>query len=353
MDFGTFPFVYPIPVNKKFNQVQKDAIKKFEKESLLDGQMKLVILNISNKMNLNLIRASIIQKALDEEKGDSDDKEEDEEFRPEKQLLDLLTKAIEKKVESDEIFEAKYGSTDTQMLTNIIKVNISDAESLESDGGASTDFSTAEITPKMAPFSSFHELYALPGWDDDLVQLIKGEYTTYGSLMIDLNKITDKLFKLIVPTATEQDIKDFFEYKNDPENPKFFNSLSDFKSYIVKVGVLMGDQEFDERMAKFQQAGIQFGPSPSLFKVISTGSFGRAIYTLTAYVALPAKPMYEKPETPEEEEEEEETFESENEKEEKEEITDPENEKESEEKKEEEKEKTQLLNPRILEIFVS
>ena len=55
-----FPFVYPIPIGGNLNAIQKAAIKKFEEETLLTGTMSLTISNISNKINLNLLRLSLI-----------------------------------------------------------------------------------------------------------------------------------------------------------------------------------------------------------------------------------------------------------------------------------------------------
>ena len=71
--------------------------------------------------------------------------------------------------------------------------------------------------------------------------------------LIDLNKITDKLFKLLIPDSSEEDIKEFFEYKNNPEDPKHFNVLEDFKKYIVSIGNIMNESDFDQRFAKDYQ----------------------------------------------------------------------------------------------------
>ena len=144
------------------------------------------------------------------------------------------------------------------------------------------------------------EMYSLPGWDDDLVELIQNEFTVHGAIMVDLNQITDNMLRLLIPRITDQEIKEFFEYKNDPEDPKFFNTIDDFKKYITNIGNIMGADEFDNLVKEFELNNIQFGASPSLFKIISVGEKARATYTLEAYVIIPAKPTYRKPKAGEE-----------------------------------------------------
>ena len=59
-----FPFVYPIPVSSNMNAIQKESIAKFEKNTFLDGELKLTINNLSQKINLNLLRISLLDEDL-------------------------------------------------------------------------------------------------------------------------------------------------------------------------------------------------------------------------------------------------------------------------------------------------
>ena len=67
-------------------------------------------------------------------------------------------------------------------------------------------------------------------------------------------------------------------------------SLDDFKSYIVGTANIMNSDDFDERFERFASQGLQFGETPTLFKVIVSATVGRATYTLTAYVSIPPQP---------------------------------------------------------------
>jgi hypothetical protein len=109
--------------------------------------------------------------------------------------------------------------------------------------------------------------------------------------MIDLNQITDKTLNLLIPDLMAEDIQDFFKYKNDPQNPVFFNTLEQFKAYWVNQANVISTENFDEIFNKFEAQGLKFGPSPTIFQIISEGLNGRAEYKLTAYVVMPAQPQ--------------------------------------------------------------
>jgi hypothetical protein len=297
-----FPFIYPIPITKKMNAIQKESINKFQEKTILDGSMRLLINNISNKMNLNMMRLSLlsdIQKDDQNKDNEQEPAEGDEEYNIESQLLKSLTDAIEAKSQNDEEFNAKYYGMEIEPLVNELKYSLSDPNSIEDSAGADSKYQDANLSPKSAPFSSFSEMSALPSWPDDITDLIKNEFTIHGAIMIDLNKITDKLLKLLIPDTSEEDVKEFFEYKNDPEDPKHFNSIDDFKKYIVSIGNIMNESDFTKRFAKFAAQGLQFGPTPTLFKMTSSSTVGRSTYNLTAYVVIPAQPKPKKEKKPE------------------------------------------------------
>ena len=141
--------------------------------------------------------------------------------------------------------------------------------------------------PKYGPLSSASELYAIPGWDDELIELIQNEFSVYPSAQIDLNKLTANMLRILVPTIDEEQIRSFFEYRDNPEQPKFFNTINDFKLWVVEVERIVSDQQFQDRIEKFTKAGITFGSNPNLFKVISEGIYNRSTYTIVAYVYMP------------------------------------------------------------------
>jgi hypothetical protein len=152
---------------------------------------------------------------------------------------------------------------------------------------AEATFQRIPLTPKYGPLSSSSELYVIPGWNDELIELIQNEFSVYPTAQIDFNKLTANMLRILIPTMGEEAIQDFFIWRDDPNQPKFINSEIDFKKYIVDQERLMNDTDFDDRMKLFKQSGVTFGSSPNLFKVISVGTYNRSIYTLVAYVLLP------------------------------------------------------------------
>lgn len=311
------PFAYPIPTLPNTGAQVKAAIEEFQKDSLLEGQMKVSIQNISNKLNLNMIRLSTLNKppppqggALggaggggvpgdDNGNGIPDDQETppDPNFSMEQQFLNYLTKRLRDKGEEDEVFRERYGNLDPIQLVANLKYYISDKNPRRQNStpidmqldNSEQLFNDAKITPKHGPMSSFSEIYLVPGWDDTLVELIRGEFDVFPIVMIDLNKLTENMLRLLLPTINDDEVKEFFHYRDNPEDPHFFNKLEDFKNYIVDVANVINETTFDDQFDKLKAQGIQFGAAPTLFRILSEGTMNRSVTTLVATVSMPGQ----------------------------------------------------------------
>lgn len=300
------PFVYPIPLDKNVSQLVKQTVDKFQDESLLDGQMKVTIQNISSRINLNLLRTDVTKLKVDQE-GNLEppkssslfDSGRDDEVALDQTLYQLLKRLVDERKEKDEAFADRYGNLNYQELFTNLKYYTSDYQTMNSDpffGETEANFQRIPLTPKYGPLSSFSELYSIPGWNDELIELVKNEYSVYPNMMIDLNKITANMLKLLFPELQDPEIAEFFKYRDDETDPKEINTVADLKKYFVDQARTMTPESFDQRLEAFQKSGITFGSSPNLFKVISVGEFNRAVYTLVAYVVLP--PMEQAQQTP-------------------------------------------------------
>ena len=199
------PFAYPIPTLPNTGAQVKAAIEEFQKDSLLEGEMKVSIQNISNKLNLNMIRLSSLSKPAlpstpipGDENGNGipDDQETlpDPNFSMEQQFLNYLTKRLREKGEEDEVFRERYGNLDAIQLVANLKYYISDRNprrqnstpiDMQMDNSEQL-FNDAKITAKHGPMSTFSEIYLIPGWDDTLVELIRGEFDVFPTVMICL-----------------------------------------------------------------------------------------------------------------------------------------------------------------------
>jgi len=287
-----FPFIYPVPITNKTSLIQKQGLEKFHEEVKLDGNLTLSIANISNKINLNMVRISLLNETEKKRDPNYQPPTEDEmKFSVESQLFTALKNGIDAKLLVDDVFNAKHSGIEVNNLVDILKLNITDPVAAETmENSQMSLFQDQNSQPKYSPFMSFSEVYTLPEWSDDLVALVENEFTVHGAMMIDLNQITDKMLKLLFPEITEDESAEFFKYKNDPDDPKHFNSTDEFKNYVVNIGHLMKESEFDTLMANFKKLGVQFGPTPTLFKIISSAKLERGSYTITAYVTIPTQP---------------------------------------------------------------
>ncbi len=293
------PFIYPIPVGKNANSSFKATVDLFAKESLLDGEFKVSIQNLSNRMNLNLLRIDMTKVNPDPQVDDGQDDYSSlnlsdtailSDVSVDQSLYFLLKKLVDQKREKDESFDDRYSRLNYQEMVTNLKYYMSDYGSMLRDplaGEAEATYQRVPLAPKFGPLSSSSELFSIPGWNDELIELIQNEFSVYPSTQIDFNKITSNMLKILIPTLTEEDIKEFFIWRDNPEQPRYINSKADFKKYIVDQERLMNDTDFEERMKQFEQKGFTFGSNPNLFKIVSEGSYNRANYTLVAYVVLP------------------------------------------------------------------
>ena len=308
----SFPFIYPIPEGFKTKLAVKLAIEKFMKNSLIEGEIVTDIQNISQKINLNLLRMDKSHlkylKKKNSNKKEENERDYDERsiserevnnviLNLEKRLTELFRQKFDKRIEKDEEFAHKYSNIKHEILIKEIKFYINDADKrFEPETEEVRNLYRSEgITAKHAPFESLSELYLLRGWDDELVNMIKNDVTVHGIVAIDLNQITEQGLKLLIPEISDEEVKDFFEYRHDPSRPNFFNNLNDFKNYITRIAKILSPSEMNERIKIFLDAGIEFGVYGSLFQVISTGRYERSEYTIKAIVEIPIKPTAESP----------------------------------------------------------
>jgi hypothetical protein len=293
------PFMYPIPVTESASAALKSTIEKFSKDTLLEGEMKVTIQNISNRLNLNMLRIDMTKYNPDPNQDNGQDETSIlnmadnaimSDVSVDQSLYFLLKRLVDDKKEKDEAFNDRYSNINYQEMITNLKYFISDYNSMSQDplaADAENAFQRIPLTSKYGPMGSASELFMIPGWNDELIELIQNEFSVYPAAQIDFNKLTANMLRILIPGLSDEDVREFFIWRDDPDQPKFINSKAEFKRYIVEQERLMGDTAFDERMKLFEQKGISFGANPNLFKVISEGTYNRSTYRLIAYVLLP------------------------------------------------------------------
>ncbi|MCK5074360.1 MAG: hypothetical protein KAQ98_13100 [Bacteriovoracaceae bacterium] len=304
----TTPFVYPIPLSKDANLIQKNAIADFEKNNLIEGGISVEISPVSGFLNPNNMR---VKKAddMDETGHTSEDenKTDDQKLHSyvEQEILRAMENAFEEKKEKDENFNSLYGDIEPKILIKELKYYVTNKEDFKDSerGEVEGIYFQKGITPKHGPLTSISELYLLEGWKDDLVELIKDRLTVHEVSIIPLNKITESQLKILFPVIEDEQIKEFFKYRDgtptgneDPDNPEDltpapFKSEADFKALIVDRLGIVDEQGYTSRMEELKKAGLVLGVAGKLFRISSMGTFNDSVHTINAYVDLPLKPV--------------------------------------------------------------
>ncbi len=310
----SFPLKFPFEITGDMGLADKDAVNKFEENLILEGEIMTTVNSFANKLNLNALRASEMLKFLIEfdkkqnsnstigslnggqtgsttagSNNNQTNPQDDKLLNIEERFKELIKTALDRKIETDEYFANRYSGIDINELIAAVKFYISDRNTdigpLQTQVQA--DFEKLGITPKHAPMTSVSELNLLPYWNDDLIGLIKNEITVHGDMIIDINKLTANLIRLIVPEITDEQIAEFYKYQQNNGNPITFESGNDLTNYFADEARIVSKSEMSDRFALLKKAGITFGSKPSLFKVISTGISSNAKYTINAIVVLP------------------------------------------------------------------
>lgn len=347
------PFIFPIPSVKGLSIIEKKIIEEFTKNVHVGGELLVNINGVNGFINPNNLR---VRRKINEIPGakPQENEEEDENGQPvnktvsqltEEELLNILKDSLEEKKEKDETFEAIYGSVEPELLIKELAYYVSDPREMDESVKSEVDgkFVEANITPKHAPLTTIEELYLLPSWNDELVDLIKDRINVHNVTIIHLNEMTNKQLKLLFPEITPEQSEDFFKYRDGfPEeniNPSPFKSEVEFKEYIVGNLRILDQSAYDKRIQQLKNAGLALGTSGKLFKIVSQGKYNDTTYALTAFVDLPIKPLPppKKKKNPENVTNDEEA---------------PVVNNEEEEKKKKEPPPRELLKPRIVEIII-
>jgi len=294
----TEPFVFPIPVPKSASIIQKQAAADFIKDSLISGNVAVSISIVSGFLNPNNLRIPAVQDPNQKLTASG----QTAEAYIETEMVRTVKDAIDREKEVNEDFANYYSNIDPETLVRELKfyvnskqtvadLDLSEFEALYSEKG---------IVPKHAPLTSLSELYLLAGWDDTLITLVKDRLTVHEVSIIPLNEITSSQLRVLFPTITDEQIKEFFKYRdgapgavesnNEDTKPHPFKDVDQFKSLITQQLQVVSEAVYDARIKEFEVANIRLGVAGKMFKVVSTGEFNRATYTITAYIDLPIKP---------------------------------------------------------------
>ena len=198
---------------------------------------------------------------------------------------------LEQKKETDEDFEDKYGDLEAFKLIRELKYYVRANGDMPESQKAEVDANYMNVRAKHAPMTSLTELYTLQGWPDAIVDIFKDRLSVHQVTTINLNKITLSQLKALFPELSEDQLSDFFKYRDgSPEEkmePNPFNSEEDFKNYLIKELSAVDESTYKERKKVLKKAKVSFGVAGNLFRCISEGKFGKSTYKLESFINIP------------------------------------------------------------------
>ena len=294
------PFMYPIPLLKEMNIIQKAAIREFEESVLIQGSVNVIISKVSgfiNPNNMIIRRSNRVRRRYVDIVGNEKAKRD---LTPpasmiQDRLIDLLTKLIKEKKDKDEEFASKHEDISPFNLVQELRFYISSKRNITYDISSHFQpiYDSKGITPKHAPLNSLDELYLLAGWTDDIVDLVKDHLTVHESSTIQVNEMNEEQLTGIFPEIEKEQVKEFFIYRDGNEELEEeshpFSSTNEFKGFLVN-NLGLSEEIYRQRVEELLMAGIHFDTTGKLYKVVSTGEFNRAKYKITAFIDLPIKP---------------------------------------------------------------
>ncbi|MBH46669.1 MAG: hypothetical protein CME71_00705 [Halobacteriovorax sp.] len=298
----TQPFMFPLPVPGNASSIQKEALTKFMDDNLLQGQVSVSIQAVSGFLNPN----NLVMPDIDPDDQQRQGQQQSEEDKPpyaiiEKKFIDMFEKELQNERESNENFDLLYGDADPELLVGELKYVVNRPETLDDPvvGNIAAMYSDKSVTPKHAPFTSIDELYALLGWNDAIVDLVKNRLTVHEVTIIPLNEMTKDQLLLLFPEITPEQIEEFFKWRDGNaelgDEPHPFKSVDEFKNLVVSRLAVAGESDYEARIKEFADIGIKLGVAGKLFKVISKGVFNRSEFEITAFIDLPTAPEPTKP----------------------------------------------------------
>lgn len=286
----SFPFMYPIPTEVPgLTPGDKDAIKEFTKNSSFEGNYSALIESESNKYNLNSLLAPFAAKpspipSASPSPAPGASPSPVPSFSPEaaqKSLADYLTQIISNKIESDEEFASEYRDFKLDELIDSLIQWVDPNYQRRSAVPRG-------YKPKGGPFYSLSELRMIEPMDDELYEVLVPHLTVSATPGINVNTIKDLTLKALIPGMIEEEIKEFYKFRDSVESDNSFKSSDDFFKYIqANVASFRGSeteiQKFKDSLAT---RNIRIVTDESHFKVTVRAKVNQSTRLIEALVLL-------------------------------------------------------------------
>jgi len=296
----SFPFFYPFPTDiPGLGTTEKDAIAKFQKESSLEGKYSAIIESESSKYNLNMILPNFAPSPVPGPSASPTPNPPNgsngtpagtpnpvptgfnaDEAR--KSLSDFLSALLNHKILDDPDLADVYRDVRVDELTDTI-VSWADRK-YERRTSSSHD----PVPMKRAPFYSLTELHMLPNIDDDLYNLFTPNLTAGLTQGINVNTIQKPTLKALLPMMTDDEITEFYKYRDSEDVDNQFQDSDKFFDYISKTVAAFKSNSnlLTELKESFAKRNIIITVEETFFKITVKADVNQASRTIQAWVTL-------------------------------------------------------------------
>jgi len=261
----SMPFMFPPPsemlamigIGKELDLGLKEMLNKIKTDTNISkvGRFDHTITGLDSKININMVPSN-----------------EDSVNTFKEQMKNLYAS----KVLSDESFGHRYSMEDFETLLNNM-VDWIDPDNESRNGGDETrsyDRKDPPYKPRNAPMPTLSELHMIDGMNDELFELISPMLTVFSSGSINVNKISDDMWKTIDNRLTEEDIKAIKE-KLDVIGP--FANEKELRTWI--------GQNTKIPATEFNPLKITLAFDDENFKIEATGYSGKVSKKIVCYVS--------------------------------------------------------------------
>jgi type II secretory pathway component PulK len=299
----SFPFFYPIPLDAPgLAPSEKDQIREFTKNAAIEGRFSALIESESSKYNLNSILAPFAvtptptptstqasqpgegSSAGTPPRTGSPTSTPLPSFNPveaQKSLAGYITQILNNRIEADEDFSAEYRDLKVDEFVDNL---ISWADATHERQSAPN----SSFQPKGGPFYSLSELRMIEPMDDGLYEVLAPHFTVSAVPGLNVNTVKDTTLRAYFPQMTDEEVKEFFKFRDSTEQDNSFKNEEGFYTYIKSnVAAFRGsDREIETLKEEFKRRNIRIVTDETHFRVTVQATVNQATRLLQADVMV-------------------------------------------------------------------
>ncbi len=280
----SIPFIYPPAVPQDSTRILKESIEGFVKESKLGGSFVAQFTGESSKLNLNnLFIKKVPESSLAPKTSQTPqisganrqlEKDVEVDFRP--TIEQTINTLLDDKKLSDREFADVYKDLYAKDVVDAIMAYLFE----NSPAPALPGF--RDLKPKKAPLYSLSELHLIPGFDDEIYNLIAPSFTVYSTPGVNINKISKSTLQGLIPELTPEDAADIIAKRDGPEGTPW----STEEEFWVTLSTTSAGNSVAKIKERFKSSNIRLITNEESFKLEVSANVGQSFRKLEAFIIL-------------------------------------------------------------------